>query len=1013
MINGLAPLVAHLGDGIPVTKVVNGQTVAVLDENGVQERIIFSTADASDILLGGGGSDIIKGLAGNDIIDGDKWLNVRIRFVDNGVIYTVDEMKGLVYREADYVNGTPGANAVAQFGGRSLDELMFDRTVNPGQLEIVREIVDGDILNTGVDVAVYTDVLANYTFTRNADGSITVAHTPPADVDPVDPIDPTPEDDEEGETPENENENGENDKASDGTDRLFNIEKLRFSDGNGGTVEYFLNQLPFPATGAPIIVDPTPTNGMVSPTEGQQLTVNTSDIQDMNGLGTFSYQWQVSDNGGATWDNVNGATTASYTPGEGLLGFFGTAGSILRVRVTFTDGGGHQEVLYSAATSVVGDNWDAVPFLANTFNGTAGDDVADGTSGLFGLGANDTLNGNGGNDILNGAGGSDTLNGGAGDDRLDGGAGSSDTAVYNGAIGDFALGSNGTNLVVTDLTGAEGSDTLSTVETLRFAGTNYSVVAGTTGNNANLNGGSGANGSQAIFGHAGTDSLNGGAANDLLVGGQGNDAVNGGAGNDTAYWTAGDGREFIDGGADTDTVKMVGDSTAETFRIYSRTEALAVGITVLNANTEIVITRNGTNDASIIAELDNIEEIVISGRGGGDTFIPIGTFAGTSLLTSTITLDGSEDNDTVDITSLQSAHRVVFRSNGGNDTIIGTMRPQDVIELLPGAAVEDYEMSVNDDGSKTISADGRSVTYFGNASLENGVDDDGGPGNDDNDNDEDDETPPDDADDDIVTPPSGTTYTGTAHNDVLNGSEGDDSIVAFAGDDVAIGNGGADAISAGDGADFINGGDGRDVIFAGAGDDHVFGGGQADIIYGEAGADRIFGDEGNDMINAGAGDDTIFGGAGDDLIVAEVGDGNDVYFGDEGDGGTGIDTLDMSAATANVTVNLGSGPLSNGTASSSQTGNDTIWGIENVNTGSGNDTITASNAVNVMNGGAGNDTFKFTSASAADGDTILTFEPGDRVDLTAIDANTGTAGDQSFTLVNGAPHRGGSARSDV
>jgi Ca2+-binding RTX toxin-like protein len=99
--------------------------------------------------------------------------------------------------------------------------------------------------------------------------------------------------------------------------------------------------------------------------------------------------------------------------------------------------------------------------------------------------------------------------------------------------------------------------------------------------------------------------------------------------------------------------------------------------------------------------------------------------------------------------------------------------------------------------------------------------------------------------------------------------------------------------------------------------------------------------------------------------------------------------------------------LSNGTASSSQTGNDTIWGIENVNTGSGNDTITASNAVNVINGGAGNDTFKFTSTVSANGDIIVSFEPGDRIDLTAIDANTGAAGDQSFTLVNGAPTAAG------
>ena len=220
--------------------------------------------------------------------------------------------------------------------------------------------------------------------------------------------------------------------------------------------------------------------------------------------------------------------------------------------------------------------------------------------------------------------------------------------------------------------------------------------------------------------------------------------------------------------------------------------------------------------------------------------------------------------------------------------------------------------------------------------------------------------------------------------------QGDDNIVAFAGDDVAIGDAGADAISAGEGADFVSGGAGRDVIFAGAGDDQVFAGADNDIVYGDAGADRIFGDQGNDLITAGAGDDTVFGGAGNDLIVAEVGDGNDVYFGDEGGGGTGIDTLDMSAATANVTVNLGSGPLSNGTASSSQTGNDTIWGIENVNTGSGNDTITASNAVNVMNGGAGNDTFKFTSAAAANGDTIRHFRTrrpdrsdGDRRQLSA------------------------------
>ena len=347
------------------------------------------------------------------------------------------------------------------------------------------------------------------------------------------------------------------------------------------------------------------------------------------------------------------------------------------------------------------------------------------------------------------------------------------------------------------------------------------------------------------------------------------------------------------------------------------------------------------------------------------------------------------------------------------------MRPQDVIELPAGATAADYTTTTAN-GVSTMTNGTHSVSFTAPSGMpqvghdDDEDDDDDSAGNDDDNddtaaNDDDDDCGRDDDDDTDTTGGTGTTApgagvvrTGTPQADVLSGTAGDDDIIGLAGDDVATGGAGADTISGGEGADFASGGDGRDVIFAGAGDDQVFGGGDADVIYGDAGADRIFGNEGNDLINAGAGDDTVFGGAGNDLIVAESGDGNDVYFGDEGGGGTGVDTLDMSAATADITVNLGSGPLLNGTAFSSQTGNDTIWGIENVNTGSGNDTIIASNAVNVMNGGAGNDTYRFTSATAADGDTILGFEPGDRVDLTAIDANVGTAGDQNFTLVTGA-----------
>ena len=447
-----------------------------------------------------------------------------------------------------------------------------------------------------------------------------------------------------------------------------------------------------------------------------------------------------------------------------------------------------------------------------------------------------------------------------------------------------------------------------------------------------------------------------------------------------------------------DTFVVNGNDTVEDFKVYARADAISAGFTDLKADTEIVITRNGI----VIAELDNIEEITINTAGGNDTVAAIGNFNPTSLNFNTITIEGGTGNDSIDITSLASAHRILFRSNGGNDTIIGNLRPQDVIELPAGAVAADYTTTTDENGVSTMTSGTHTVTFtapVGMPQVGNDVeeDDEDTAGNDDdNDNGGEDDRPGN-------SPVTGGLRTGTPQADVLLGTTSDDNIIALAGDDVAMGDAGADNISAGEGGDFVNGGDGRDTIFAGTGDDQVFAGAGADIVYGDAGADRIFGDQGNDMITAGAGDDTVFGGAGDDMIIAEAGDGNDVYFGDEGGGVTGIDTLDMSAITANVTVNLGAGPLSNGTTSSLQSGNDTIWGIENVNTGSGKDTITASNAVNVMNGGANDDIFKFTSAAAADGDTIVGFEPGDRIDLTAIDANVGTANDQSFTLVTGAP----------
>ncbi len=610
--------------------------------------------------------------------------------------------------------------------------------------------------------------------------------------------------------------------------------------------------------------------------------------------------------------------------------------------------------------------------------------------------------GNGGNNVLIGNSGVNQLTGGAGDDTY--GVTAGDTIVEAAAGGG-----------VDTVTGAMNLDLAS------YANVENILLTGTGNFNAT--------------GNAGANAITGNSGNNTIVGGQGNDLINGGSGNDTINWDIanagpGDGHDIIDGGTQNagsagDTFSADGNNQNEVYRVYSNTDdwdnnsangivssAAHANLTGLAAGTEIVVTRNtdglggSVSNANIIAELTGIEEIVINTHGGTNNVLAVGNFNATALSFNTITVNDDGGSTTVDLSQLTSAHHVAFHTTGDDDAIIGA-RPQDQVfadgstTTPPPAGDGDDDNENDDDGNGGGNGGGGDDDE--NENEGNGNGNNSGNGNGDHAcGGSGDPTGPDTGGGPVLPPEAGLVLAGTPQTDVLTGGSGDDNLVAFAGDDVVIGNAGDDAMSGGDGADFMNGGAGRDVIFAGAGDDQVFGGDQADVIYGDAGADRLFGDQGNDMITAGAGDDSVFGGAGDDLFVAELNDGNDIYFGDDSDGGSGIDTLDISAATADTFVDLGSGSFPKGSASSIQTGNDTLWGIENVNTGSGNDTIVASNAANVMNGGTGNDTFKFTTAASADHDTIFGFSPGDRIDLSAIDANTGTTANDAFTLITGA-----------
>ncbi len=127
--------------------------------------------------------------------------------------------------------------------------------------------------------------------------------------------------------------------------------------------------------------------------------------------------------------------------------------------------------------------------------------------------------------------------------------------------------------------------------------------------------------------------------------------------------------------------------------------------------------------------------------------------------------------------------------------------------------------------------------------------------------------------------------TGTNGDDVIWGTDGDDTINGLAGNDAICGEGGDDT---------INGGSGEDRILGGDGDDSILGGDGIDRIFGQDGNDTIMGEEGRDRIGGGAGNDEIHGGLNRDLIDGNRG--KDVIFGDGArdriQGGSGADIIE-------------------------------------------------------------------------------------------------------------------------
>ena len=110
-------------------------------------------------------------------------------------------------------------------------------------------------------------------------------------------------------------------------------------------------------------------------------------------------------------------------------------------------------------------------------------------------------------------------------------------------------------------------------------------------------------------------------------------------------------------------------------------------------------------------------------------------------------------------------------------------------------------------------------------------------------------------------------YAGTEHV-LLGGTAANDIIISSEGDDTLYGDGGNDRLEGGAGNDSYIGGDGNDIITDLGGDDIIRSGRGHDAINAGQGVDLIVGDEGQDFIVLGADLlDEAFGGTGNDFVL--------------------------------------------------------------------------------------------------------------------------------------------------
>ena len=492
-----------------------------------------------------------------------------------------------------------------------------------------------------------------------------------------------------------------------------------------------------------------------------------------------------------------------------------------------------------------------------------------------------------------------------------------------------------------------------------------------------------------IRGTASADIINAGAGHDIVYGGAGNDSLNGGLGDDTL--SSGEGADTIDGGTGNNTVSYA-----------NPPEDKSLGSTMPSAGIVVSLEKNAQNTGGDAANdvLINIQNVIgsdfndritgnehnnnLDGGNGNDT-LEGGLGADT--------LNGGAENDTVSyIHAIGTGNRGVTvslqtpeKSNDGEalgDVFISieNIEGSNKDDLLIGDANNNILSGMDGDdtligglgadsldggaGNNFVSYSNAAINSIGVTVVASLADPQNNAGDAKGDTYKDIQN--------LIGSDGNDLLQGNAAANVLNGGDGDDTLIAtLGGNDTLIGGRGYDAADYHDFSSNLNVDLNTGIAQTGSQVDTLE---NIENILGGSGGDLIVGDSFSNAIQSLSGNDTLIGGKGADTL----------------DGGNGIDTVDYTDSEA-VAVSLAKDAQAKNSGGAvgdvlinieqiiGSKYNDQITGDENPNTlsgGLGDDTLdggAGSNVIDALDGGAGEDTVSY--ASALQGLTVSLDDP--------------------------------------